>query len=224
MSGENNEQIETSGDSALKLKGLYAFKVGMSTLYDDQGVVTPVTILKYEPWIVSQIKTKSKEGYEAVQISCRPKRATRTGAAERGHLKKSGFENGAYFVREIRQSLPNGVQVGQKVSIESLVAGDLVKVTSRTKGRGFAGVVKRYNFQGGPGAHGSTFHRQPGSVGNRTWPGRVIKGKRLPGHYGDEQVSVKNVQIVKVLPDKGVLVVKGSLPGAPNSLVRLIKG
>lgn len=213
----------TSGDS-IKLNGLFAFKVGMSTFFDETGQVIPVTVLKYEPLTVSQVKTKERDGYDAIQVSCKPKRATRTRASERGHLKKSGFENGAYFVKEVRQDLPEGIAVGNKVALESLAKGDVVKISARSKGRGFAGVVKRHGFGGGPGAHGSTFHRRPGSVGNRTWPGRVMKGKRFPGHFGDEMVSVKNVKVVDVLPEMGVLMVKGAVPGARNSLVRLVKG
>ena len=207
----------------LKLDGLFAFKEGMATIYNDQGEAVPVTVLRYEPWVVSQIKTKEKDGYAAIQLACRPKKAKNSSAAEKGHLKKAGFETGAAFVRELRHEIPADLQLGAKLSIESLQKGDTVKITATSKGRGFQGSQRRWNFQGGPASHGSKFHRRPGSVGNRTWPGRVMPGKKLPGHWGDETVTVKSVKIVDVLPQEGVVMVKGPVPGGRHSLVRLVK-
>lgn len=226
--GQNEEATEQAAaaapvSSGVKLKGLYAFKEGMTTVYNDKGEAVPVTILRYEPWVVTQVKTGEKDGYTAVQIGCRPRKAKNTNKAEQGHLKSAGFENGAQYVHEIRQDLPAGVSVGQPVAIDSLVIGDSVKVTGTSKGRGFQGSQRRWNFAGGPASHGSKFHRRPGSSGNRTWPGRVMPGKKFPGHWGDETISVKNVQIVGVLPTESVLLVKGPVPGARNSLVRLVK-
>ncbi len=221
-----SESVETQSENktqGLQLSGLYAYKVGMSSFFNEAGEVVPVTVLKYEPMIVSQVKTVEKDGYSAVQLSARPKRASRTSDAEKGHLKGSGFENGAMLTKEVRQELPEGVAVGQKLSLESFAIGDLVKVTARTKGRGFAGVHKRWSFAGGPATHGSGFHRRPGSVGNRTWPGRVIPGKKLPGHYGDETVTVKNLKIIDVNLEDSVLLVSGAVPGARNTLVKLMK-
>lgn len=217
-------QEATSGNNgALKLNGLFAFKEGMATVYNEQGEAVPVTVLRYEPWFVSQIKTNENDGYEAVQLACRPKKAKNSNKAEKGHLTKAGFENGAQLVKEIRQSLPEGVAVGTQLSIESLSKGDVVRVTGKSKGHGFAGSVKRWNFGGGPHTHGSKFHRQPGSSGNRTWPGRVMPGKKFPGHWGDETVTVKNVEIVEVIPGENVVMVKGPVPGARNSLVKLVR-
>lgn len=210
--------------NTFKLNGLFATKLGMSSVYGETGEVIPVTLLKYTPWIVTQIKTTEKDGYVAVQISNGPKRAKRTSGAQKGHLKSAGFESGAYLTREVRvEKLPEGVVVGSALAIDSLTKGDFVNATSRTKGRGFQGSVKRFGFGGGPGAHGSKFHRQPGSSGNRTWPGRVMPGKRFPGHYGDEQVTVKNLKVVDIDTNENVLVVKGAIPGAPNTLVKLSK-
>ena len=124
----------------------------------------------------------------------------------------------------MRQSLPEGVSIGTAVSIDSLNKGDVVRITSRSKGKGFQGSIRRWNFAGGPATHGSKFHRKPGSSGNRTWPGRVMPGKKFPGHWGDETVTVKSVKIVDVLPQEGVVLVKGPVPGARNSLVRLVRG
>ncbi len=212
-----------STSNTVKLTGLFAHKLGMSAIYSENGEYIPVTVLKYEPLVISQIKTNEKDGYSAIQVAARPKRAAVTMRAERGHLKKAGFENGAYTVREIRQDVSAEMQVGMRVGIDTLVKGDVVKITSTSKGRGFAGSVKRWNFAGGPAAHGSKFHRQPGSSGNRTWPGRVMPGKKFPGHLGDETVTVKNVKIVEVRPEEGVLLVKGPIPGGRNTLVKLVK-
>lgn len=221
---DTGENQTTAGASGVKLNGLFAHKVGMSSVYGDNGEAIPVTVLKMEPWVVSQIKTKENDGYIAVQIASSPKKAGNSSKAEKGHLGKAGFENGAQFVKEIRQEeLPAGVQLGQRVAIESLAKGDVVVITSRSKGKGFAGSMKRHNFAGGPAAHGSKFHRQPGSSGNRTWPGRVMPGKRFPGHLGSETVTVRNVKVVDVLPAEGLLLVKGPVPGARNTLVKLVK-
>ena len=212
------------GSNQLKLNGLFAFKEGMATIYDDKGEAVPVTVLRYEPWVVSQIKTKENDGYAALQVACRPKKAKNSSAAEKGHLKKAGFETGAAFVRELRsEEVPADAKLGAKISIESLQKGDTVKITGQSKGRGFQGAQRRWNFQGGPASHGSKFHRRPGSSGNRTWPGRVMPGKKFPGHWGDETVTVKSVKIVSVLPEEGVVMVKGPVPGGRNSLVRLVK-
>jgi large subunit ribosomal protein L3 len=218
-----SETTQTTNENTLKLNGLFAFKEGMATIYNEQGEAVPVTVLRYEPWFVSQIKTNENDGYDAVQLACHPKKAKNSNKAESGHLSKAGFENGAQFVKELRQALPEGVILGAQVSIESLSKGDVVKLTSKSKGKGFAGVMKRWNFAGGPAAHGSKFHRRPGSSGNRTWPGRVMPGKKFPGHLGAETVTVKNVEIVEVLASENVLMVKGPVPGARNTLVKLVR-
>lgn len=215
--------VEQTKSDALKLHGLFAHKVGMTSIYDEQGNMTSVTVLKFDPWFVSQIKTMQKDGYEAVQLASSPKKSVLTSNAEKVRMKKAGFENGAHFVKEIRQALPEGVKVGQKIDIASLVKGDVVKITSKSKGKGFQGSMKRHNFQGGPATHGSHFHRQPGSSGNRTWPGRVMPGKKFPGHLGDENITVKSVKIVEVLAEEGLLLVKGPVPGSRNTLVKLMK-
>jgi len=220
METQNTQENNSSG---LLLNGLFAFKEGMATIYNDKGEAVPVTVLRYENWKVSQVKTNEKDGYEAVQIASVPKKSKNANAAEVGHLKGAGFETGARFVREIRQK-SEGVTVGDTVSINSLVKGDVVRITATSKGRGFQGSVRRWGFAGGPATHGSKFHRRPGSSGNRTWPGRVMPGKKFPGHWGDETITVKNVVIVDVLANEGVLFVKGPVPGAKNGLVKLVKG
>ena len=219
---EASTETNTS-EQGLKLNGLFAFKEGMSTIYNEQGEAVPVTVLRYEPWVISQIKTADKDGYEAVQVACQPKKAKNSTKAEKGHLSKAGFENGAQYVKELRQTLPEGATLGAQVSIESLAKGDFVKITSKSKGKGFAGSVKRWGFAGGPASHGSKFHRRPGSSGNRTWPGRVMPGKKFPGHLGSENITVKNVEVVEVNTAENVLLVKGPVPGAKNTLVKLVR-
>lgn len=216
-------ETNTATKTELKLNGLFAFKEGMATIYNENGEAIPVTVLRYEPWFVSQLKTNEQDGYEAVQLACRPKKAKNVSKAEKNHMSKAGFENGAQLVKELRQSLPDGISVGSQLSIESLSKGDVVKVTARSKGKGFQGSVRRWNFAGGPAAHGSKFHRQPGSSGNRTWPGRVMPGKKFPGHLGDETVTLKSVEIVEVNTTENVVMVKGPVPGARNSLVKLVR-
>ncbi|PIS10308.1 MAG: 50S ribosomal protein L3 [Bdellovibrio sp. CG10_big_fil_rev_8_21_14_0_10_47_8] len=225
MSEDTQEVTEvTTGSNELKLNGLFAFKEGMATIYNEQGEAIPVTVLRYEPCVVSQIKTQEKDGYSAVQVACVPKKAKNSSKAEVGHFKKAGLETGAQVVRELRQEIPDGTVLGATVSIDSLKKGDFVNLTGTSKGHGFTGSIKRWNFAGGPASHGSKFHRRPGSSGNRTWPGRVMPGKKFPGHYGDETITVRNVQVVDVIPGENVLMVKGPVPGARNSLVRLVRG
>ncbi len=223
---ENSSNDQAAGKASeedLKLKGLFAFKLGMSTMFDEKGEAVPVTLLQYRPMFVSQVKTKQTDGYEAVQLAFGPRRVKRSTKSEVKKLTQVGMPGGAYFVREIRQALPQGASVGQKISLESFVKGDFVSVRARSKGRGFQGSVKRFGFAGGPAAHGSKFHRQPGSSGNRTWPGRIMPGKRFPGHLGDETVTIKNLKVVDVIADENVLVVKGAVPGAANTLVQVTK-
>jgi large subunit ribosomal protein L3 len=221
---ENQQPEEAKASGAVLLDGIYAFKIGMSAVFSPEGERIPVTVLKYEPMVVAQVKTTATDGYEAVQVAFRPDRASQTNGANKARLSKAGFENGAKFVREVRvEKLPEGVAVGQKVGIDSLKKGDVVKVTGLSRGRGFQGVVRRWNFHGGPASHGSGFHRKPGSVGNRTWPGRVMPGKRMAGQWGNETATIANLKIVDVIPEENVVLIRGSVPGSRNSLIRLTK-
>lgn len=218
------ETQEATPSNTVALNGLFGFKVGMATVYSAEGAQIPVTVLKVDPWTVTQVKNPETDKYSAVQISLLTKAEKNTSASEKGHLKKAGVTgSGASFVREVRQELPEGVAIGQEVNVSSFEVGQKLKISAKSKGRGFAGVMKRYNFAGGPAAHGSTFHRQPGSVGNRTWPGRIMPGKKLPGHMGDKIITVKNVEVVDVQVEEGLLLLKGPVPGARNGLVQLQK-
>ena len=231
MSDTNaNDAAASSGEAAatgsaneVKLQGLFAVKEAMTTVFSESGEAIPVTVLRWDPWVVTQIKTKEKDGYSAVQIAGIPKKSKNSSKAEKGHTHKAGLEGGARYIREIRQEVPAEAKVGAIASIDSLAKGDVLKITSTSKGRGFQGSVRKHNFAGGPATHGSKFHRRPGSSGNRTWPGRVMPGKKFPGHWGDEVVSVKNVKVIDVLKDDGVILVKGPVPGARNTLVTLVK-
>ena len=208
----------------LQLEGLFLFKVGMSAVFSEEGQRIPVTVLRYAPMTVAQVKTETSDGYNALQVSFVPKRATRTGKAESTKLKAAGFENGARYTKELRfDKLPEGVAVGQKVALESLKKGDVLNVVGDSKGRGFQGPVRRWGFAGGPATHGSGFHRKPGSVGNRTEPGRVIPGKRMAGHWGVETITIKNIKVVDVITEENVLLVKGAVPGPVNGLIKVMK-
>ncbi len=215
------EPEKTKVREKTKLSGLYAFKLKMSSLYDEKGRWTPVTFLRFEPWVVSQIKTQKKEGYNSVQMACLPQKNNRSSKALKKHLTPAGFEEGARYVREIREAQVDHVKTGQELSIHSLQKGDKVTVQAISKGHGFAGVVKRWGFRGGPASHGSTIHRSSGSIGNRTEPARVMPGKKMAGHYGAEKVSVKNVPVVDVVEKENLIVLKGPVPGARNGLVYL---
>lgn len=218
---ETTQTPPADTNNVAQIGGLFAFKVGMSAVFEG-GERVPVTVLKYEPMMVSQVKTADKDGYEAVQVAFKADRASQTNDAIKTHLSKAGFENGAKFVRELRLKT-EGLAVGQKISIDSLKKGDVVKISGLSRGRGFQGPVRRWNFNGGPASHGSGFHRKPGSVGNRTWPGRVMPGKRMAGRWGNETVTISNLKIVDVIPEENVLLVYGSVPGARNSLIQLTK-
>ncbi len=205
------------------LEGLFAFKMSMATFYDESGKSLPVTALKYEPAIVSQIKNPDKkESYSAIQVAFKPRK--KGSKALKGHLKPADLKEGSMsFLREIRQKIPEGIKLGQELSINSLKKGDQVKISSFSKGRGFSGVMKRWNFAGGKASHGSKSHRRTGAIGQHTEPSRVFPGRRMPGQYGFKRNSRLKVPIVDVLPEEGIIFVKGPVPGARNTLVSLKK-
>ena len=211
-----------SDEKSISLQGLFAFKMAMTSLYDEKGFMVPVTVLNYKPWNVSQIKTKAKEGYSAIQLACSPQKNKRSSRALIKHLTPAGFKEGARYVKEVRQELPEGIKVGQVVTIESLKKGDRVKITSRSKGRGFAGVMKRWGFSGGRASHGAKNHRQIGSIGQHTEPSRVFPGRKMPGHFGFRNTSY-NVEVYDVLLEEQMILIRGSIPGARNTLVSLVK-
>jgi large subunit ribosomal protein L3 len=203
--------------------GLLARKVGMTQVYDEQGRVVPVTLLAAGPCTVAQVKTPEKDGYAAIQIGFGQKREKRVSRAEQGHLKKHGAKVMPRLVREIRVDDVASYQPGQEITVSIFPVGAKVDVIGVSKGRGFAGVVRRHHFTAGRETHGVTTHKQPGSIGASAYPSRVIKGKRLPGRMGGARVTVKNLDVIGVDAEQHLLWVRGSVPGAPNGMV-LIRG
>lgn len=219
------ETVEAPTSNAVALPLVYGFKKGMSAVFNDAGVRVPVTVMKCSPWTVTQIKTKDNEGYDAVQISFGTKKAKNAAQSERGHVKASGSQTGYRFSREVRGEAPEGCMPGKQVSLESFEVGKKVQITAASKGRGFSGVMKRHNFAGGPASHGSGFHRRPGSVGMCTFPGRIMPGKKMPGQYGNKNITVQGIEIVGVNLEENLVLLKGAVPGPINGLVKIaIKG
>jgi large subunit ribosomal protein L3 len=196
--------------------GILGKKIGMMQLFRPDGQVVPVTLLKAGPCTVVQRKTPATDGYDAVQLGLSEfVKAKRINKPATGHLKKAGAE-GTKFLREFRLRGGDGdMKAGDKVLVSEFKPNEKVDVIGVSKGRGFAGVVKRHHFRGGEGSHGSMFHRAPGSIGASSFPSRVVPGMRMGGHMGDDQVTVRNLEIVEVDAEDNVLVVKGAVPG-PN--------
>lgn len=199
-------------------------KLGMTQIFQENGDAVPATVLKAGPCVVIQRKTVEKDGYEAVQLGLvelpPPRRLTKP---IEGHFKRAGA-NPMRFLREIRLGGDSGqVKIGDKVLVEQFSVNDLVDVTGVSKGRGFAGVHKRHHFGGGGAAHGSMFHRAPGSIGASAFPSRVLKGMRAAGHMGVDRVTVRNLRVVQVLPDENALVVRGAVPGPTGGYLMVRK-
>lgn len=198
--------------------GILGKKVGMSQVFDAEGKVIPVTVIEAGPCTVIQRKTAANDGYDAVQIGFRQVEARSVGKPMLGHFQKAG--KGAFrTLQEIRLDGGESVDVGSQIHVDIFKEGDFVDVTGHTKGRGYAGFVKRWNFRGGRATHGSMFHRAPGSIGASAYPSRVVKNMKMAGHYGNERVTILNLRVVGVLPEKNLLLVRGAVPGAKNSLV-----
>ncbi|MBC6415468.1 MAG: 50S ribosomal protein L3 [Bdellovibrionales bacterium] len=220
---DSKKEEENESKEAVKLNGLFAFKMSMSTFYNEKGESIPVTALKYEKSFVSQIKTKDKDSYSAIQMAFKAQKNKRCSKAIIQHLKPAGFKEGARFIKELKQDVVENVQVGREISIDSLQKGDLVKVSSFSKGKGFTGVMKRWNFRGGRASHGSKAHRRTGSIGQHTEPARVFPGRKMPGRHGFKKVSLLKVPVVEVFSEEGIIFVKGPVPGARNTLVSIQK-
>lgn len=198
--------------------GIIGKKIGMTQLFREDGE-TVVTAIEAGPCVVTQVKTREKDGYNAIQLGFGE--AKRLNSPEKGHLKGLGLFK---YLREFRVEDVSGFAPGQKVDVDMFKPGDLVDVIGTSKGKGFAGVVKRHHFAGGPKTHGqSDRHRAPGSVGATTFPGRVLKGTRMAGHMGNARVTVRNLKVVEVDPARHLLLVKGAVPGGRNGLVLIRK-
>ncbi|MEW6429635.1 MAG: 50S ribosomal protein L3 [Thermodesulfobacteriota bacterium] len=201
--------------------GILGKKIGMTRMYDQHGNAIAVTVLQAGPCTILQKKTTATDGYNAVQVGFSPKKEARLSKPMAGHVKAAG-KGGFYHIKEFRTSEPDKYEVGQELMVGDLFnVGGIVDISGKTKGRGFQGVVKRHGFKGGKMTHGSMFHRAPGSIGACAWPSRVIKGKKMPGHMGDEMVTKRNVIIIDVRTDDNLLIVKGSLPGPNNGILQI---
>jgi large subunit ribosomal protein L3 len=204
-----------------KTNGILGRKVGMTRVYNEHGASIPVTVIEAGPCTILQKKTETKEGYNAIQVGFLEKKQSRMNKPEIGHFKRSGG-TGYYHVREFRVEDPDTYELGQQITLgEVLKVGDKVDICGRSKGRGFQGVMKRHGFAGGKASHGSGFQRAPGSIGCSAYPGRVIKGKKMPGRMGNDLKTLKNLTIVDIRVEDNILLVQGAIPGAKNGLVSI---
>lgn len=201
-------------------KGIIGKKLGMTQVFDDEGAAVGVTAIEVEPSVIVQVKTKTKEGYDAIQLGYGRKKQKNITKPLQGHFKKA--DKG--FFRKLKEFKTDDgkYEIGQEITADIFKAGDFVDVVGTSKGKGFAGVVKRHGFRGGRATHGSMFHRAPGSIGASADPSRVFKGTRMGGHLGSVRKTIQNLQIWQVRPDRNLLLLKGSIPGSKNGFV-LIK-
>ena len=201
-------------------KAILTTKVGMTQIFNEDGVLTPVTVLQAGPCVVTQVKTEENDGYSAVQVGFVDKKEKGINKPQKGHFDKAGVAP-KRFVREFRFENAEEYTVGQEIKADIFAEGDKVDVTAISKGKGFQGAIKRLGQHRGPMAHGSKFHRHQGSNGSATTPGRVFKGKGMPGHMGSKQITVQNLEVVKVDVDNNLILVKGAVPGPKKSLVTI---
>ncbi|WP_243545564.1 50S ribosomal protein L3 [Pseudodesulfovibrio tunisiensis] len=206
-----------------KTLGLLGKKLGMTRIFQDDGTVCPVTVIEAGPCPVTQIKTVEKEGYNALQVGYDEIAERKVNKPMKGHFAKIG--KGCFrHLKEFPLDAVEEFELGQELTVDMFATGDSIKVTGTSKGKGFQGVMKRWNFSGQRASHGAEkVHRVPGSVGNATFPGRVWKGKKMPGQMGNERVTYNNVEIVDVRPEDNVIIVKGQVPGPKNGLVMIRK-
>jgi large subunit ribosomal protein L3 len=203
--------------------GIIGKKIGMTQLFQESGETVAVTAIEAGPSVVTQVKSRDRDGYDAVQVGFveNKVRQSQLNSPEKGHLRD--LENVRY-IREFRADDVSSIKRGDKVDVGFLKQGDLVNIVGLSKGRGFAGVVKRHHFAGGPKTHGQTDrHRAPGSIGATTFPGRVLKGKRMAGHMGNRRVTARNLKVVQADPERNLLLVKGAVPGANGGLLVIEK-
>ena len=194
----------------------------MTRYFLEEGKSFPVTILKAGPCVVIQKKTKEHDGYDAIQVGFEPQREKRINKPMQGHYKAAG-EQFFKTLKEIKVDNADEFELGQEIKADIFSIGDMVHVTGRSKGRGFSGVIKRWGFSGGKETHGCRSHRVPGSIGMSATPGRVYKGKKLPGHMGNKRVTIKNLKILDVRPELDIIALKGAVPGSRNSIIEISK-
>ena len=201
-------------------KAILATKVGMTQIFGDDGVLTPVTVLQAGPVVVTQVKTVENDGYSAVQVGFGEIREVLVNKPKKGHFAKAGVAN-KRFLKEFKFENAADYAVGQEIKADIFTAGDRVDAIAKSKGKGFQGAIKRHGQSRGPMAHGSKYHRHAGSNGPATSPGRVFKGKKMPGQMGNVRVTVQNLEVVRVDADNNLILVKGAVPGAKKGLVML---
>ncbi|MBN2823309.1 MAG: 50S ribosomal protein L3 [Coriobacteriia bacterium] len=201
-------------------KAILGRKLGMSQVWSDDDRLIPVTVIEAGPCVVSQVRTLAKDGYRAIQIGFGDIKESKVNRPMKGHFAKAGVAPKRYL-SEIRLADGEEFKVGEEIKVDIFEPGSHVHATGTSKGKGFAGTIKRHNFKGGPGGHGSHFHRAPGSVGQCATPSRVFKGKKMPGHMGSETITVRNLEVVRVDVEQNLLLVKGAVPGGKNSLLTI---
>ena len=202
------------------MKAIIGKKVGMTQIFDEKGYVIPVTVIEAGPCLVAQVKSEETDGYNAVQLGFGEVKDKHINKPEKGHFEKSKL-SAKKHLREFRLDSIEGIKVGDELKANVFVAGDKIDVQGTSKGKGFQGVIKRHGQHRGPMGHGSMYHRRPGSMGSTSTPGRVFKGKKLPGHMGVQTVTIQNLEVISVDLDKNVILVKGSVPGAKGSILKV---
>jgi large subunit ribosomal protein L3 len=205
------------------MAGIIGRKLGMTQIFSEAGAAVPVTVIEAGPCPVTQIRSAEADGYSALQLGFDAVKAKRATKAELGHAAKAGLEYAPRTLREFQVDSVEGYAVGQELKVDQFQQGDKIKVTGTTKGRGFQGVVKRYGFRGRPASHGHPKKRNPGTLGPGTNPSRVIKGKKMPGHMGNAQQTVRNLRVERVDAERNLIYVRGAVPGSRNSLVFIRK-
>lgn len=201
-------------------KGIIGKKVGMTQIFDEKGRVIPVTVIEAGPCLVAQVKTVETDGYDAIQLGFGDVKANKMNKPEAGHFAKAKLTPKKHL-REFRLNDVSNVKVGDEVKADIFAAGEKVDIQGTTKGKGFQGVIKRHGQHRGPMGHGSMYHRRPGSMGSTSTPGRVFKGKKLPGHMGVQTVTIQNLDVVAVDMDKNAILVKGSVPGVKGTILKI---
>ena len=201
-------------------KGLIGKKLGMTQIFDEQGKVIPVTVIEAGPCVVAQVKTVETDGYNAIQLGFGDVKESKINKPEKGHFAKSKLTPKKHL-REFRLDSVENINVGDELKADTFTAGDQLDIQGTSKGKGFQGVIKRHGQSRGPMGHGSMYHRRPGSMGPTSTPGRVFKGKKLPGHMGSQTITIQNLEVVRVDLDKNVILVKGSVPGAKGAILKI---
>ena len=201
--------------------GLLGNKIGMTQIFDEAGNIIPVTILKVGPCIITQVKTIEKDGYNAIQVGYGNVSNKSLTQPKLGHLQKSNIQPLKYL-KEFRISNDNEFEIGQILNVDAFSEGQLVNVRGKSIGKGFSGLQKRYNFARGPMTHGSKNHRQPGSIGMGTTPGRVLPGKKMSGQLGNKIATIQKLKVIQINPEENILVIKGSVPGKPGNLLSIV--